>query len=191
MTQDTNWFVIVNPRAGPGTDLQARTESALRQQGVAADVRASAGPAEVAVLVDQAVSAGREHFVAVGGDGTVNLVVDALLRHAWDSPPTLGILPAGTGCDFVRVFGIPQELEAAATHLTGASTYLCDAGALEGEWGIRYFLNVAQAGIGAASVPAAERMSRLGKRRYEAAFWLTLPRFKRTEAHLEVGERSF
>ena len=83
------------------------------------------------------------------------------------------------------------ELEAAAAHLTGDSTYLCDAGALEGEWGVRYFLNVAQAGIGAASVPAAERMPKLGKRRYEAAFWLTLPRFKRTEVHLEVGERAF
>lgn len=189
--ESPSWFVIVNPRAGRGTDLLSRTETALRQRGVEGEVRASRGPEEVAVLIDGAVGAGRRHFVAVGGDGTVNLVVDALLRHDWSRPPTLGILPAGTGCDFVRVFGIPQELEAAAAHLAGDSTYPTDAGVLEGEWGTRYFLNVAQAGIGAAAVPASARMPRLGRRRYEAAFWLTLPRFKRTRAQLVVGERTF
>ena len=191
MTQDTSWFVIVNPRAGRGTDLVSRTEATLRQQELEAEVRSSDSAEDVAALVSEAVAAGRDHFVAVGGDGTVNLVVDALMRHEWTDPPTLGILPAGTGCDFVRVFGIPQELESAASHLTGDSMYVCDVGALEGDWGIRYFLNVAQAGIGAASVPASERLARLGKRRYEAAFWLTLPKFKRTTAHLEVGERTF
>lgn len=189
--ESASWFVVVNPRAGRGTDLVSRTRAALAQHALLADVRASSSPEEVSILVDEAVDAGRRHFVAVGGDGTVNLVVDALLRHRWSEPPTLGILPAGTGCDFVRVFGISQDLETAAAHLTGDSTYLCDAGALEGDWGVRYFLNVAQAGIGAASVPAAERMPRLGRRRYEAAFWLTLPKFKRTEVRLEVGNRSF
>ncbi len=189
--ESPNWYVIVNPNAGRGTDLVSRTESALRAHNLAAEVQASSGPGAVADLVDEAVANGHDHFVAVGGDGTVNLVVDAILRHRWENPPTLGILPAGTGCDFVRVFGISQELERAASHLSGESTYLCDAGVLEGEWGIRYFLNVAQAGIGAASVPAAERMPQLGSKRYEAAFWLTLPRFKRTNARLEVGDRSF
>lgn len=189
--ESANWYVIVNPNAGRGTDLVARSEQALAAHGLTTEIVASAGPEAVAEMVDEAVGAGWDHFVAVGGDGTVNLVVDAILRHPWDVPPTLGILPAGTGCDFVRVFGISQELEAAAAHLAGESTYLCDAGALTGEWGIRYFLNVAQAGIGAASVPAAARMPRLGRRRYEAAFWMTLPRFKRTSARLTVGDRTF
>ena len=189
--ESPNWFVIVNPNAGRGTDLVSRTEASLREQELTVEVRASGSAEDVATLVDEAVVSGRDHFVAVGGDGTVNLVVDAMLRHEWAEPPTLGILPAGTGCDFLRVFGIPQNLEAAASHLTGDSTYVCDVGVLEGDWGIRYFLNVAQAGIGAAAVPAAERMPRLGRRRYEAAFWLTLPGFKRTAADLQVGNRSF
>ena len=127
----------------------------------------------------------------MGGDGTVNLVVDALMRHDWQSPPTLGILPAGTGCDFVRVFGIAQEVERAADHLTGGEVYRCDVGHLEGDWGDRYFMNIAQVGIGAASAVTADGIGWLGPVKYQVAFWLNLPRFKRTDIELKVGGRTF
>lgn len=185
------WFVLVNPAAGRGTDLVERTRRALDAHGVSAVVHRSAGPGDVEVQVADQVAEGRTHFVAVGGDGTVNLVVDALLRHEWAAPPTLGILPAGTGCDFVRVFGIAQELEQAVRHLTGEETYLSDAGIVEGEWGDRHFLNVAQAGIGAASLIRAGRLTRLGKARYPASFWLTLPGFEATEVVLRTDKRTF
>ena len=104
-----------------------------------------------------------------------------MLRDPWDEPPTLGILPAGSGCDFVRTFGIPQDLEAAARHLTGEATCLVDVGVAEGSWGVRRFLNVLDIGVIAATVHTAERATRrLGRYRYKAAFWVTLPLFHTT-----------
>ncbi|NNL96856.1 MAG: YegS/Rv2252/BmrU family lipid kinase [Acidimicrobiia bacterium] len=187
----SDWYVIVNPTAGRGTDLLARTERALAKHSVAASVVSSAGAADVARLVDAAVAAGRTRFVAVGGDGTVNLVANALLAHEWAEPPTLGILPAGTGCDFVRVFGIPQDVEHAARHLAGDETYRSDAAVLDGEWGRRHFMNIAQAGIGAASATTADKLARLGGLRYQTAFWVNLPGFPRTEVTVRVGKRSY
>lgn len=189
--ESPDWFVLVNPSAGRGTDLVARTRAALERSGVAATVRPSTGPDHVEELIADAVAAGRRRFVAVGGDGTVNLVVNGLLAHHWDHPPTLGILPAGTGCDFVRVFGIPQDVEHAVRHLTGDTTYRSDAALIEGGFGRRYFINIAQAGIGAASARTAEKLSVLRGLRYQTAFWLNLPRFKRTGVRVAVGDRTY
>jgi YegS/Rv2252/BmrU family lipid kinase len=189
--ESPEWFVVVNPAAGRGTDLPARTEAALEKSGIAAVVVPSSGPEDVAVLVDEAVNAGRQHFVAVGGDGTVNLLVNGLLRHSWDEPPVLGILPAGTGCDYVRVFGIPQDVEHAVRHLTGEETYRSDAGVLEGDFGTRFFINIAQAGIGAASAITADRLSWLRGLRYQTAFWVNLPGFRRTHVEVRVGDHYY
>lgn len=182
---------MVNPAAGRGTDLVVRTRRALDVHAVQATVAASTGPSHVADLISAAIAAGKRRFVAVGGDGTVNLVANALLAHEWVEPPVLGILPAGTGCDFVRVFGIPQDVEHAAHHLTGTGTYRSDAAVLEGEWGTRFFINIAQAGIGAASAITADRLGWLQGLRYQTAFWVNLPRFPRTEVDVTVGKRRY
>ena len=189
--ESSDWYVIVNPTAGRGTDLVARTERALARHSVAGSIVPSASADDVARLVDAAVVAGRRRFVAVGGDGTVNLVANALLAHEWAEPPVLGILPAGTGCDFVRVFGIPQDVEHAARHLVGEETYRSDAAIIEGEWGRRHFMNIAQAGIGAASATTADKLARLGGLRYQTAFWVNLPRFPRTDVTVRVGKRTY
>ncbi|MGH8936941.1 MAG: diacylglycerol/lipid kinase family protein [Acidimicrobiia bacterium] len=183
---------MVNPWAGRRREVAERARRALQDQAVEADLVIPEGPAEVATGVRAGIEAGRRRFMAVGGDGTVNLVVDALLRHPWPEPPVLAILPAGSGSDLLRTFAIPQQMERAAVHLRGEQTYLADVGVLEGAWGRRHFLNVAQAGIGAATVETAERLPRrLGARRYLLSFWMTLPGFRRTEIELQAGARAY
>lgn len=186
-----DWFVVVNPAAGRGTDLAARTGAALDRWQVAGTISESQSAGHVDELIGEAIEAGHRRFVAVGGDGTVNLVVNGLLSRRWDEPPTLGILPAGTGCDFVRVFGIPQDVEHAARHLQGSETYRSDAGVVEGEWGSRFFINIAQAGIGAASALTADRLAWLRGLRYQTAFWLNLPAFPRTGVRVAVDQRRY
>ena len=181
----------MNPWVGRRREFAERARRALQGQ-VEADLIIPEDAAEVASVVRAGIEDGRRRFIAVGGDGTVNLVVDALLRHVWQEPPVLGILPAGTGSDLLRTFAIPQQMERAARHLRGEQSYLADVGVLEGDWGVRHFLNVAQAGIGAATVKTAGRLPRrLGARRYPLGFWLTLPGFRRTEIELRAGGRAY
>ncbi len=67
-----------------------------------------------------------------------------------------------------------------------------DVGHLSGPWGDRYFLNVAQAGLGASVVQLAERLpDRLGALRYKVAIWPSLIRFPRAEIELDLGKRTY
>jgi len=186
------WWVVVNPAAGSREPWDERVRRCLRGLDLEAEVRTSESGEHLRQLVAEGVAAGARRFVAVGGDGTVSLTADAVLSHDWDEPPTLGILPAGSGCDFVRTFGIPQDLEEAARHLTGEATYVVDVGVAEGSWGTRRWLNVLDIGVIAGTVRTAERVTRrLGRYRYKAAFWLTLPLFPTTRITLEMERRTF
>ncbi|MDX1691029.1 MAG: diacylglycerol kinase family lipid kinase [Acidimicrobiia bacterium] len=186
------WVGLVNPSAGRGRPLAERAAAALEAAGVVADLHVTESAEHLRTLVRHAVAAGADRFVAVGGDGTASLVVDAAL-DAGAVDPILGILPAGTGSDFVRTFGISQRLEEAATHLATGQTYHCDAVAVHGAWGVRHAINAVDAGILGATVERAERLSRRwGRLRYQIAFWLTLPRYRTTGAvRIETERRTW
>jgi diacylglycerol kinase (ATP) len=138
----------------------------------------------------EASGRGINHFALAGGDGTVNLAANALLPLGLDRPPVIGVLPVGTGCDLLRTFGLPQEVGAAAKHLVTEDTYDIDVGVLEGEWGTRYVVNVAQAGVGAAAAETAIRIPRgFGAIRYPIAFLGRLPGFPKANITLTTERR--
>lgn len=184
-----SWIVAVNPRAGRVPISTDRIRRALAEAGVEALVETPSDEASMRKLLAESVSSPR--VAVVGGDGTANLAVNVFYETGADKFPTLGVLPAGTGCDLLRTFGIPQQLENAAMHLAGDVTYTVDVGELSGSWGVRRFLNVAQAGVGAAAAQTAARLPRsLGSARYMTAFGIRLPRFPATEVELTTERRT-
>jgi diacylglycerol kinase (ATP) len=186
------WWALVNPAAGTRQQWEERVGRSLDSRGLEAVVNVSESAAHLRELVAAGVRAGATRFVAAGGDGTMSLVADALLSHPWTSPPVLGVLPAGSGCDFVRTFRFSQLLEDAADHLIGEECLPLDVGVAEGAWGVRRFLNVLDIGVIAATVRTAEGPTRrLGRLRYKAAFWITLPLFRSTRLTVEMDRRTF
>ncbi len=190
-----SWLCVVNPSAGGGRErnLPSRVDRVLREHGISADLVVTESAGHLRTTVTEAARSGRTDFIAVGGDGTVNLVVDSLMHEVGESmAPRVGILPAGTGCDLIRTFGIPQTLEGAAPHLTGDTDYVIDVGFIDGAFGRRYFANVAEAGLGAAVVAAADRYPRrLGAARYKLAIWPTLVRFPPADIVLTTERRTY
>ncbi|CAN5733805.1 diacylglycerol kinase family lipid kinase [soil metagenome] len=182
------WLVAVNTSAGRQAVELQRVRAALDAAAVEADVEVPIGRSAMADLVKEAVDVPR--LAVVGGDGTVNVAVNALLEIRAERLPILGVLPSGTGCDLLRTFGIPQRLEEAAHHLKGDAVYVIDVGELEGSFGVRRFANVAQAGVGAAAAATAARLWRgMGSQRYIGAFGMRLPRFPGGDVHLETDRR--
>lgn len=182
------WLVVVNRAAGPRPVDIDRVRSALARAGVAADVRVPPDKEAMRGLIS---TAGVDRLAVVGGDGTVNLAVNALVEAEPTRLPLLGVLPAGGGCDLLRTFGIPQELEGAARHLAGDATYAIDIGEISGAFGRRRFVNVGQSGVGAAAVHTAGRLPRrLGSARYPLAFSLRLGPFPSAEIELTTDRRA-
>ena len=186
------WWVIANPWAGRKGEIERRTRRALDARGIDYELRVSSSADNVRELVTEGRRRGATRFVSVGGDGTAHLVLNGLLADPWDAPPALAVLPTGSGSDFIRTFGLPKRLEKAADHLLGDEVYRCDVGLLEGEFGTRFFLNVADVGVAGASVRVTQWLPRfVGRLRYGIAFWLTLARFPAREILLEAGGRSY
>ena len=157
--------------------------------GADASPVANDGVEVMARSVRRAHDAG-DSIMVVGGDGTLNLVINGLLAEPTGRPPRLGIIPAGTGSDFARMFAIPTAIEPAVRKALTGEDYRADLMELRGSFGVRRGLNVFEAGLGAATVKYADRMPRwTGPVKYEMAFWAALPSFRPGSFRLEMEGR--
>jgi diacylglycerol kinase (ATP) len=101
----------------------------------------------------EALRKGATILIAVGGDGTVNEVANAILTNPKASELKMGILPFGTGNDFCRSLGITKDLATLRKNILFAKSRQIDVAELEftgkgGNPSKRYFVNIADVGLG-------------------------------------------
>lgn len=109
-------------------------------------------PRDTERWIQEGLQQGVRRFGAVGGDGTMNRVINALAREGALSRAELGLIPAGSCNDFARVLGLTARHHAEAIRrLCGTATTLYDLGEMNGQ----YFLN--NAGIGRRYLSPAHR----------------------------------
>lgn len=183
----------MNPRAGHrGKTTESRTRAAFDINAIEADIRVPETIEAMRAAVAEAVADGCDHLAVVGGDGTLNLVVEELVALDADSGLVVALIPSGSGSDFNRMFALSQSIEGAVAHLPLGTDYPVDVIVLEGSWGKRVSVNVADVGLGAACVPVADRLpSWFRSAKYQVAFWRTLPKFKRSHIVVEAGKRRY
>lgn len=134
--------LIVNPTAGNGYAL--KMEEPIRQElekrGVAHTILRTEYPGHATVLARRAAQeADCTGVVSVGGDGTAFEVACGLMGT--DAP--LGVIPAGTGNDFVKTVGIPRKPMAALEKILSCAPRPVDVGSMND----RLFLNVCGTGF--------------------------------------------
>jgi diacylglycerol kinase (ATP) len=108
-------------------------------------------------------------LIVVGGDGTVNEVINGLGRAGFPRDVTLAVLPMGTGNDLAATLAIPDDLEAAQETIRKNRVRTFDVARVRSEGvGERFFINVSTGGFGAetSSVADEEMKSRWGKLAY-------------------------
>lgn len=180
-----NWTVAVGYRAGQAA---AAAVAAFARRDVDADVVDVTDRRRLEAEVAGAAVGGRAIF-AVGGDGTLNAVVQGLIRSGADCP-VLGVLPAGTGSDFARMFALPSDPVAAVDRALAAGPNPIDVAWFSGPWGERVGINEGQAGLGGRTAELAERLPRSwGTTKYDIAFWGALPTFGPGPATLRTERR--
>jgi len=183
-------LVVVNPAAGGGR--AGRLVPWIRErlaQRTDVDLRVTSAAGDAEALAAEAVARGRERVVAVGGDGTVQEVLNGLL--AADGPVELGILPVGTGNDLARSLGLPADPAEAWTVALGHATSPLDvAHATNGSGRRRWFASAG--GIGFDAQVAAAMATRRGWQAGKAGYLLTtlseLRRFENCRVRLTVGD---
>ena len=158
---------LVNPASANGRTAKRwpKLQARARELGLDGEALLSEHPGHLVELARQAAGEGRL-IVVVGGDGTLNEVVNGLAGSAAE----VAILPNGTGQDFGRTHGIPTGFDEAVAVALGASARPVDLGRAvfadgAGAGSPRVFANVGSVGMSGAVARRANSMSkRLGGR---------------------------
>ena len=168
---------MVNPTAGGGRGgrLAPRVVDALTARECDVQVLAGRNRDEAAELACGAVEHGADALVALGGDGTVALVIQAV---AGTQVP-LGIVPTGTGNDIARAVGLPwRDPVLAVDAIADGSTRSVDLGrVITADGASRWFAGVLATGFDTLVNERANAMSRpRGRSRYHLALLAELGR---------------
>lgn len=183
--------LLTNPMAGHGNAPHAAEKAVARFQQLGIDVVQIVGrdATHARQLVDGAVSAGTDALVVVGGDGVIRLALQSLART--DIP--LGIVPAGTGNDHAREYGLPVgDPEAAVDVIAAGHTESVDLGLIRSADGTStWFGTVAATGFDSL---VSDRVNRMrwphGRMRYNLAILAELSRLRPLPFRLVLdGER--
>jgi len=186
---------IINPIAG-----RKRGEKVIPELGEILARKNILHSIEVTTYAREALELARraaQNFdvvVAVGGDGTVNEVANGIIN----SGKALGVIPIGSGNDFVKMFNIPHDLESAIDILIAGKNQTIDVGKIstyemesEQPQESRYFVNGVGIGFDAAVAYESTRMKHLtGLPLYVTALFRTLVKFKTPSVQMNFNDIS-
>jgi YegS/Rv2252/BmrU family lipid kinase len=168
--KDQEWHAIVNPASGGGRTRKVWPPLAekLRASGVRLHQHETGGVGDATVIAQRLVREGAREIVVVGGDGTLNEVINGVVDddEVATADVVLSLIPCGTGKDFARSLGITSP-EHALDVLTNGVISALDLGSISYQRGHeperRFFVNVADVGLGAETAAWMNRSSkRLG-----------------------------
>jgi YegS/Rv2252/BmrU family lipid kinase len=166
-----SWFIIVNPNAGNGKGKKDwdRISGLLEKNGVSFETKFTERKGHAIEFARGSTGAGFRKIVSVGGDGTLNEVVNGIFTQDNCSPKevSIGMIPVGTGNDWGRMFGIPMVYEGAVKVLKENKTMLHDIGLISfynrNIQDKRYFINIAGLGFEALVVRKTNRQKDKGR----------------------------
>lgn len=158
-------LVVSNPRATATTARQRDVVVHALAADAKLDVEETANRGHAAALACRAMRDGVDLVIALGGDGTVNEVVNGLLTDGLhEEVPALGVIPAGSTNVFARALGLPNDPVEATSILIDAMSNdrrrAVSLGRADGRW----FVFAAGLGLDAAVVAGVEDHRRRGRR---------------------------
>ncbi len=137
--------VIFNPKAGTAAKIEQLREKLARLPGLS--LQETHAPGDGARIARSAIREGFSRILAMGGDGTVNEVLNGIAPDF--DQVELGIAPLGTGNDFATLVQVSTEPEEAIESLLAGEAVMVDVAVLETDDRKRYFLNASAGGFSA------------------------------------------
>lgn len=194
---EIKWLVILNPHAGSGRGKKDRVEivKLLTKYGFQFKLAVSEYPKHTIQLTIQSIEQGFRHLIIAGGDGTLNEAVNGIFSQTVCLPEeiTIGMIPVGTGNDWIKTFGIPNEYKSAIKLLQKGDTMRQDVGRIsfsENESAKTcYFANMAGFGFDAMVAAKTNRLKdkgRTGIMLYLQALGASFLKFKTAKTHVII-----
>lgn len=159
-------LAVINPRSGGGKTGRDAQEVARKLADVTGplSVALTSGPMDASRITSHALHEGFERIIAVGGDGTINEVVNGFFVDGEPINPEaeFSILNLGTGGDFRKTFEIGSGFDASLQRIAEGRVRRIDIGRLsfvtaDGKSGKRHFANIASFGLSGDVVDRVNR----------------------------------
>ncbi|MDL2227951.1 diacylglycerol kinase family lipid kinase [Bacteroidales bacterium OttesenSCG-928-K03] len=168
----SEWLIMVNPNAGKrkGEKDWAEISRKLVEKGFEFKTIFTQHRNHAIHLTKNYIKKGFRKFIVVGGDGTLNEVVNGIMTQNFckSTDVTIGIIPVGTGNDWCKSYGIEHDYDQAIDVIANCKTILQDVGKVrykENKNFIdRYIVNSAGVGFEALVVQATNQQKESGKR---------------------------
>ena len=173
--------LIVNPTAGTGyaQKVAAQLEAALQKRGVSHELIFTEHPGHATELAQAAAQRSDcEAVLSVGGDGTAYEVACGLLH----TQKPLGMIPAGTGNDFIKTTGTPKDPMAALDFILTHKPRPVDIGRLND----RMFLNVCGTGFDVMVLDFAESAKKYARGLFPYMIGLIRAIFHYAPVHVQL-----
>lgn len=193
------WFVIVNPAADSEKGMKhwLEIEQLLYELEVDFTSQITDKKGHAIEIAQHAIKSGYRKLFAVGGDGTINEVVNGIMTQT--TVPTANILVGmasmGTGNDWIKTIGLSDNFKVAAKLMkTGSKTRTIDCGKVSYFEGItqheRYFVNIAGMGYDAFVTKDANENSLFkGKFQYIISVVKGLFKYDSTTVKVQLDDR--
>ncbi len=165
------WFLILNPHAGSGRGKKDRAEilKELTNADFQYELAVSEFQKHIIQLTIDAIGKGFRRLIIAGGDGSLNEVVNGIFQQTVCPPEeiTVGMIPVGTGNDWIKTFGIPNNYKDAVGILIQGDVMRQDIGQItftENEaTKTCYFANMAGFGFDAMVAAKTNRLKDKGR----------------------------
>jgi YegS/Rv2252/BmrU family lipid kinase len=194
------WFVILNPHAGSGRGLKDRAEilKGLKKYDFRFKLATSDFPKHTILLTQEAIGFGFRKLIVAGGDGTLNEAVNGIFLQKFCPPEdiTIGMIPVGTGNDWIKTFGIPNQYKPAIKILKKGETMRQDVGQINfaGNGAVVpwFFANMAGFGFDAMVAGKTNLLKEKGKKGmslYLQALGTSFMKYKTAQTHIIIDEQ--
>jgi YegS/Rv2252/BmrU family lipid kinase len=196
------WLVIVNPNAGRkrGSRDWRKIRGLLVKHNFNFNEIFTERPGHATEISKKFIENGYKHIIVVGGDGTLNEVINGLFKQCRypTTEITFGMISIGTGNDWGRMLKIPADYEEAIKTIKECRTFIQDAGIVSyriDENNIeRYFVNIAGLGFDAIVTKKANRLKERGKGGpllYFATIFSSLLNYRYVNAVINVDGKNY
>ena len=195
------YIAIVNPNAGGRKCARdwPEIEGFLRSAELPFIAVFTEKPKDAISFSKRFIKEGYRKFIAVGGDGTINEVVNGIFKQK-DVPQhevSLGVVMVGTGNDWGKMFDIPSDYASAVEVIQQNKLFLQDVGKVNYRNGIkfssRYFVNVAGLGFDAKVAQKTNQAKNEGKSSklsYFRALLSSLVKYKSVDVNIEIDDKT-
>ena len=188
------WFLIVNPSSGNKNFEKSwnKIKYVLELKNIQYSFAFTQYTKHETILVEDVIKIGYKNIISVGGDGTLHHIINGIMsqQHQKTSKIKLGVIPLGTGNDWIRTYNIPNSIEKSIDIIIKKTTTLQDIGCITLLNGKKeYFNNLAGIGYDGYVVKNLNYLKKIGSLAFLLSGLYSLFSYKRSKYRIVIKNK--